>query len=168
MKRSATNRGRYSLFTPSMHQQAVSHFELVQELRRALQTGDLSMHYQPIVDLDSTDVVGFEALMRWQHPERGWVPTELLHPPGRTERPHLGARATSRSPRPSRRPATGGATETDGDLPYVTVNLSAHQFHDPGARRHDREPRSRRADSRPSASSSRSPRARCWSTSPRR
>ena len=68
------------MFTPSMHQQAVSHFELVQELRRALQNGELSMHYQPIVDLQSARVVGFEALMRWQHPERGWVPPNSFIP----------------------------------------------------------------------------------------
>ena len=100
------NRGRYSLFTPSMHQQAVSHFELVQELRRALQTGDLSMHYQPIVKLDSTDVVGFEALMRWQHPERGWVPPNSLFLwPNRAT--SLWSWATSPSPRPSKRRAPG-------------------------------------------------------------
>ena len=32
------------------------------------------MHYQPIADLTTSEVVGFEALMRWNHPERGWVP----------------------------------------------------------------------------------------------
>ena len=38
------------------------------------------MHYQPIVDLATTEVVGFEALMRWQHPERGWVPPDVFIP----------------------------------------------------------------------------------------
>src|ERR1700691_943965 len=74
------NRGRFALFTPSMHQEAISHFELVQQLRRALQIGDLSMHYQPILNLDSLDIMGFEALMRWRHPERGWVPPDIFIP----------------------------------------------------------------------------------------
>jgi diguanylate cyclase (GGDEF)-like protein len=125
------NRGRYSLFTPSMHQEAVSHFELVQELRRALQTGDLSMHYQPIVRLDSTSVVGFEALMRWQHPERGWVPPNSFIPLAEQSDLilELGHFALSQAVQAA---SAWQATEkTDGVPPYVTVNLSAHQFHDP-------------------------------------
>jgi diguanylate cyclase (GGDEF)-like protein/PAS domain S-box-containing protein len=124
------NRGRFSMFTASMHQQAVSHFELVQELRRALQNGELSMHYQPIVDLESTCVVGFEALMRWQHPERGWVPpnsfiplaeqSELILELGHFALSHAVEAASSW-------PASG----IDGNAPYVTVNFSAHQFLDP-------------------------------------
>jgi diguanylate cyclase (GGDEF)-like protein/PAS domain S-box-containing protein len=125
------NRGRFSMFTPSMHQQAVSHFELVQELRRALQTGDLSMHYQPIVDLDSTHVVGFEALMRWQHPERGWVPPSSFIPLAEQSDLiiELGHFALTQAVHAA---SDWRATDkTDGALPYVTVNLSAHQFLDP-------------------------------------
>jgi diguanylate cyclase (GGDEF)-like protein/PAS domain S-box-containing protein len=125
------NRGRYSLFTPSMHQQAVSHFELVQELRRALQTGELSMHFQPIVKLDSAAVVGFEALMRWQHPERGWVPPNSFIPLAEQSDLilELGHFALTQSIQAA---SAWQATEkTGGVLPYVTVNLSAHQFHDP-------------------------------------
>ena len=44
------------------------------ELRRALQRRELLLYYQPIVDLDTGLVIGFEALLRWQHPERGLVP----------------------------------------------------------------------------------------------
>jgi diguanylate cyclase (GGDEF)-like protein/PAS domain S-box-containing protein len=126
------NRGRYSLFTPSMHQQAVSHFELVQELRRALQTGDLSMHYQPIVKLDSTNVVGFEALMRWQHPERGWVPPNSFIPLAEQSDliMELGHFALTQAVQAAS--AWQATDKTDGVPPYVTVNLSAHQFHDPG------------------------------------
>jgi diguanylate cyclase (GGDEF)-like protein/PAS domain S-box-containing protein len=125
------NRGRYALFTPSMHQQAVSHFELAQELRRALQTGDLSMHYQPIVRLDSTSVVGFEALMRWQHPERGWVPPNSFIPLAEQSDLilELGHFALTQAVHAAS--AWHATDKTDGVLPYVTVNLSAHQFHDP-------------------------------------
>ena len=71
-------KGRFVLFTPAMHQQAVSRFTLVQELRQALINGDLSMHYQPIFDLTTRAVVGLEALMRWHHPERGWIPPTIF------------------------------------------------------------------------------------------
>lgn len=47
---------------------------LVAELRRAISTGDLVLHYQPKVDAVTREVVGFEALVRWQHPVRGLIP----------------------------------------------------------------------------------------------
>ena len=73
-------RGHHVVFTPSMHQRAVNRFALVQELRHALQAGEISMHYQPIADLATGAVVGFESLMRWRHPERGWVPPNEFIP----------------------------------------------------------------------------------------
>ncbi|MGA7833839.1 MAG: EAL domain-containing protein, partial [Acidimicrobiales bacterium] len=124
------NRGRYAIFTPSMHQQAVSHFELVQELRRALQNGDLSMHYQPIVNLETTRVVGFEALMRWQHPERGWVPPSSFIP--LAEQSDLIVDLGDFALCEAVAAASQWPTSSTGDAaPYVTVNLSAHQFLDP-------------------------------------
>ena len=123
------NRGRFALFTPSMHQEAVSHFELVQQLRRALQIGDLSMHYQPIVDLDSLEIMGFEALMRWRHPERGWVPPDIFIPLAEKSDLilELGAFALSEAVDA----ASSWYVAPGSPLPYVAVNLSAHQFHDP-------------------------------------
>jgi diguanylate cyclase (GGDEF)-like protein/PAS domain S-box-containing protein len=125
------DKGHFKVFTPGMHQRAVNHFELVQELRRALSNGELSMHYQPIVDLTSGDVLGFEALMRWHHPERGWVaPTVFIPLAEQSELIlELGAFAvleavTEASTWP---PEVGHA-----GAPYVTVNLSAHQFQNPG------------------------------------
>jgi diguanylate cyclase (GGDEF)-like protein/PAS domain S-box-containing protein len=124
------NRGRFAIFTASMHQQAVSHFELVQELRRALQNGELSMHYQPIINLESTQVVGFEALMRWKHPERGWVPPNSFIPLAEqsdliVELGHFAIRQAIETA------SNWPVCELGGGLPYVTVNLSAHQFLDP-------------------------------------
>jgi EAL domain-containing protein (putative c-di-GMP-specific phosphodiesterase class I) len=123
------NRGRFSLFTPSMHQEAVSHFELVQQLRRALQIGDLSMHYQPIVNLDTLDIMGFEALMRWRHPERGWVPPDVFIPLAEKSDLilELGAFALTEAVEA----ASSWCVAPGSPLPYVAVNLSAHQFHDP-------------------------------------
>ncbi|MCU1363113.1 MAG: conserved hypothetical signaling protein [Acidimicrobiaceae bacterium] len=123
------NRGRFALFTPSMHQEAVSHFELIQQLRRALQVGDLSMHYQPIINLDSLEIMGFEALMRWRHPERGWVPPDVFIPLAEKSELilELGAFALSEAVEA----ASSWFVAPGSPLPYVAVNLSAHQSHDP-------------------------------------
>jgi Amt family ammonium transporter len=119
-------KGRYTLFTPSMHQQAVNRFTLVQELRQALQSGELSMHYQPIVKLDSGELVGFESLMRWPHPTRGWVPPDVFIPAAEQSDLiiDLGYFAINESIK--------AACSWGADDLFITVNLSARQFHDPG------------------------------------
>jgi diguanylate cyclase (GGDEF)-like protein/PAS domain S-box-containing protein len=119
-------KGRFTLFTPSMHQQAVNRFTLVQELRQALQAGELSMHYQPIVKLDSAEIVGFESLMRWPHPTRGWVPPDVFIPAAEQSDLiiDLGYFAINESIKAVR--------EWGADDLFITVNLSARQFHDPG------------------------------------
>lgn len=124
-------KGRFVVFTPSMHQQAVDRFELVQELRHALNTGDLAMHYQPIIDLETMETVGFEALMRWYHPVRGWVPPNVFIPAA--EQSDLILELGYFALREAVVAASSWAQSGDErkDL-YVAVNLSARQFHDPG------------------------------------
>ena len=161
------HRGGYAWFTPSMHQRAVQRFTLIQELRHALHAGELSMHYQPIVDLATSEIVGFEALMRWQHPERGWIPpssfialaeqSDLIVELGAFALREAMAAAASWEPARSGSPA-----------PFVTVNLSAHQFFDPNLVPDHRGGARGRAGSRRTGSSSRSPRASRCSTPPRR
>ncbi len=73
-------KGRLFVYVPGMHQTVVNRFSIVQELRQAVTQGDLAMHYQPIVRLATNEVVGFEALMRWHHEERGWVPPGVFIP----------------------------------------------------------------------------------------
>ena len=73
-------KGRHVTFTPDMHEAAIERFVLVQDLRQAIDLGQVEMHYQPIVELATTRVVGFEALMRWRHPERGLVPPDVFIP----------------------------------------------------------------------------------------
>jgi diguanylate cyclase (GGDEF)-like protein/PAS domain S-box-containing protein len=127
----ALKRGGYAVFTPSMHQKAISRFEIVQELRHALQVGELSMHYQPIVDLATTDVVGFEALMRWEHPERGWVAPSIFIP--LAEQSELILELGKFALREAVTAASSWEPSGPGqNLAYVSVNLSAHQFRDPG------------------------------------
>ena len=69
----AQGKGCYALFAPAMRERAKSRLILEAELRTALAQGELCVHYQPIVAAHSGELVGLEALVRWQHPERGTV-----------------------------------------------------------------------------------------------
>jgi diguanylate cyclase (GGDEF)-like protein/PAS domain S-box-containing protein len=66
-------KNRYHMFEPAMHDAAVRRLQLKTDLRRAIDNGELFVQYQPIVRLDTADILGVEALVRWQHPERGVV-----------------------------------------------------------------------------------------------
>jgi diguanylate cyclase (GGDEF)-like protein/PAS domain S-box-containing protein len=124
-------KGRSVLFTPSMHQQAVDRFELVRELRQALHSGDLKMHYQPIIDLATTEIVGFEALMRWHHPVRGWVPPNVFIPAAEQSDLILDLGYFALREAVAAASSWRQSVDQAKDL-YVSVNLSARQFHDPG------------------------------------
>ncbi len=67
-------RARYEMFDEAMHARAVAQLRLETDLRRALERDEFIVRYQPIVELKSSRVIGFEALIRWMHPERGMVP----------------------------------------------------------------------------------------------
>ncbi|MDX2005998.1 MAG: EAL domain-containing protein [Meiothermus sp.] len=68
-----------SRYSPQMHAQASLRLETEVSLRRALAQGELTLHYQPIIELNSGRVRGFEALVRWHHPTRGLVyPLEFI------------------------------------------------------------------------------------------
>jgi diguanylate cyclase (GGDEF)-like protein len=60
-----------AVFDATMHHQAVKRLQLETDLRKAIDRGELRLHYQPIVRLSDHRVVGFEALLRWQHPDQG-------------------------------------------------------------------------------------------------
>jgi len=64
-------KGRYEIFDEAMRADAVARLETESALRRAVERGELRLHYQPEVDLATGDVHGFEALVRWDHPARG-------------------------------------------------------------------------------------------------
>ncbi len=69
----AEGKARYEIFDRDMHQSAVALLKLETELRRSVHRGDFLMNYQPIVSLQHGRIVGFEGLVRWQHPDRGVV-----------------------------------------------------------------------------------------------
>ena len=66
-------KGGYRLFEPAMHEGVLARLELRTDLQRAMATGELELYYQPVVRLDDGSVSGVEALLRWNHPERGLV-----------------------------------------------------------------------------------------------
>lgn len=76
----ADGRHRFSVFDEDLRKQAVSLLEVEGDLRRGLTRGEFVPYYQPIVALGDGSVVGYEALMRWCHPQRGvLVPGEFLN-----------------------------------------------------------------------------------------
>jgi diguanylate cyclase (GGDEF)-like protein len=73
-------RARYELFEVAMGETARHKLEFENALRRAIDHGELVMHYQPVVNLETGEVVAAEALVRWQHPQRGLLPPSEFMP----------------------------------------------------------------------------------------
>ncbi|MFL6720731.1 MAG: EAL domain-containing protein [Sphingomonas sp.] len=72
-------RGKHCFYEASMHSDAAERQLLENELRQAIERGELSVHYQPVVHAAGEEISGFEALVRWEHPSRGYVsPTKFI------------------------------------------------------------------------------------------
>jgi diguanylate cyclase (GGDEF)-like protein len=78
----AKNSGRNGIrfFDPAMNTNVMEHLRLVSDMRQALEQGQFVLHYQPQIRLDNGQVVGAEALIRWQHPELGLLPPQVFIP----------------------------------------------------------------------------------------
>jgi EAL domain-containing protein (putative c-di-GMP-specific phosphodiesterase class I) len=115
-------------FDPSVHDAAREQAELATDLRSAIATGGLELHYQPIVALATGRVSGVEALCRWRHPEHGWVSPARFIPlaesSGHIEA--LGSWALRESCTQLRRWQGADAGIT------VSVNVAVAQLRDPG------------------------------------
>jgi diguanylate cyclase (GGDEF)-like protein len=73
------NEDNYVIFDQRMHIRAVTRLQLETDLRYAIERSEFELYYQPIIALDSASLIGFEALVRWNHPQRGLVPpTEFI------------------------------------------------------------------------------------------
>ncbi len=76
----AQGRGQWVIFDPSMRNTALAHLELETDLAQAIARDELFLTYQPVVDLATGALTGFEALLRWEHPERGLLGPDLFIP----------------------------------------------------------------------------------------
>ena len=76
----AKGKNRYAVFEPGMGSRAVERLELEGDLHRALEKGEFRLHYEPKVSLGSGQIVALEALIRWEHPERGLLPAGRFVP----------------------------------------------------------------------------------------
>jgi diguanylate cyclase (GGDEF)-like protein/PAS domain S-box-containing protein len=126
----ARGRGRYEFFSSGMHQDLVSTMQLESDLRSAIRNGEFLAHYQPIISFEEGRISGFEALIRWQHPQRGLIPpgqfipvaeeSGLINPVGRWIL------------REAARQMTEWQRCFPADPPLiVSVNLSTRQFSQP-------------------------------------
>jgi diguanylate cyclase (GGDEF)-like protein/PAS domain S-box-containing protein len=76
----SSGRACHVVFNRGMHQFVMARLQLESDLRRAIERGQIEIHYQPFVDLATGTVIGLEALMRWSHPRRGLIlPEDFLN-----------------------------------------------------------------------------------------
>lgn len=76
----ASGKARYQVFDAEMHEAALQLLQLETDLRRAIDQQEFVLHYQPIVDLTTGKITGLEALLRWQHPQRGLIAPDKFIP----------------------------------------------------------------------------------------
>lgn len=76
----ASGKARYHIFSPEMHNSALQLLQLETDLRRAINQQEFIVYYQPIIEFHTGKITGFEALVRWSHPQRGIVSPELFIP----------------------------------------------------------------------------------------
>jgi diguanylate cyclase (GGDEF)-like protein/PAS domain S-box-containing protein len=75
----SSGKGRHEIFSREMHEQVSNRLRLETELRLALERNEFTVFYQPIMQIDNNQLIGFEALVRWFHPERGQImPGEFI------------------------------------------------------------------------------------------
>ena len=84
-------RRTYRFFEAEMDAQMQARRVMEDDLRKALPAGEFELHYQPVVDLQSDEVSGFEALIRWRHREHGRDLAGAVHPAGGGDRLHRAA-----------------------------------------------------------------------------
>lgn len=125
-----TGAGGRTVFDNIMQQQAQRLLKLDAELRRAIDNHELVVYYQPIISLQTGSVAGFEALLRWNHPERGVLAPgafiDVAEAGG-----HLPAIFDQIFPTILNRVQTWQARVRNNSVPFVNVNLSRSQFKDP-------------------------------------
>jgi diguanylate cyclase (GGDEF)-like protein/PAS domain S-box-containing protein len=127
----ARGKARYEVFGNDMHGELMSRLKMETDLRRACERDELFVDYQPIVSLQNRTLIGFEALVRWHHPEFGLVPPKEFIPVAEETGLILNIGQTVL------RSACLQAREWQQTYPsqpplFVSVNLSVKQFNEPG------------------------------------
>ncbi len=123
-------RGGYEIFDEAMRSRVIDHMQTENDLRKALQRGELELHYQPIVSLADGSVTMLEALLRWRHPTRGLVGPAAFIPVAEESRLILpiGRWVLEQA---CREAASWQGAEPDRAPVGVSVNLSARELADP-------------------------------------
>ena len=121
----STGRGNCAMFTRAMRTHRDSEYLLEQELRRAVARREFEVHYQPIVNLGDGAIEGFEALVRWRHPERGLVYPDTFIP--MAEQTGLILPIGWMVLEEACRELSSWRAESNG-RPFVSVNFSGLQF----------------------------------------
>jgi diguanylate cyclase (GGDEF)-like protein len=118
-------RGTFRFFEPAMDLQMQTRRVMEQDLRKALPAGEFELHYQPVVNLASKEISGFEALIRWNHPAKGLISPATFIP--------LAEEIGFIVPMGEWviRQACATAAQWPDNL-HVAVNISAIQFRSPG------------------------------------
>jgi diguanylate cyclase (GGDEF)-like protein len=123
-------KGRFAVFDAALGEAHVLRTRGGQELRQGIERDELVLHYQPIVDLTSGDVVGLEALVRWQHPRRGLLqPDEFVALAERTGAIDALGRWVLHTA--CEQHSAWRATRTADRPLQMSVNVSTHQLDDP-------------------------------------
>lgn len=123
-----SGRNRFGFFTAEIEARSARTLQIENALRRAIERGQLSLHYQPQVELRERRIVGAEALLRWQHPDWGWVSPAEFIPVAESSGLIVGIgewvlRTACRDAR--------AWLDAGLDVQSVSVNLSAVQFRHP-------------------------------------
>ncbi|HEX8939049.1 MAG TPA: EAL domain-containing protein [Candidatus Limnocylindrales bacterium] len=127
----ARGKARVSVFAPEMHAAIIERHELSRDLAGALSRGEIALHYQPIIELATGRTTAVEALVRWHHPTRGYVPPDIFIPLAEESGAilELGDWILSEGCRQAAEWAEAGGPSAGLS---VTINLSPLQIHQPG------------------------------------
>ncbi len=123
-------RGGYEIFDEVMRSRVIEHMQTENDLQRAIQRNELELHYQPMIKLRDGSIVAMEALLRWNHPERGLVGPLAFIPVAEESRliVPIGRWVIEQS---CRQAAAWQQLHPDSAPVSVAVNLSARQIADP-------------------------------------
>ncbi len=123
-------RGGYEIFDEVMRSRVIEHMQIENDLRRAIRHQELELHYQPVIKLSDGSVVAMEALLRWNHPDRGMVGPLAFIPVAEESRliVPIGRWVIEQA---CRQAALWQQLNPDAAPVSVAVNLSARQIADP-------------------------------------